>query len=313
MINNFSHAIMFHHFHNSVHPSGQGSIDGQTFHKMIRWLKKNYNLLSAEAFYDKAINRKLIDRDISLSFDDALLCQYDIALPILEEENIKAFFFIYSAPLKGKAENLEVFRYFRCVNYKSTEKFYIDFFQVVKNDFTKIYNEGANNFDQDSFLIEYPFYSSEDKWFRYIRDFLLNKNDYENVMFKIMKKRKFNYKEILKQLWMSELNIRKLSQNNHVIGLHSYNHPTMINMLTESKQEEEYRMNKAHLEEIIYPQTIKTMSHPCGRYNKATLKVLKKLDIKLGFKSNITVKSTVKSLLEIPREDHSNILKYMNL
>ena len=51
--------------------------------------------------------------DICLSFDDALRCQYDLALPVLKEYKIKAFFFIYSALLCGIDNYLEIFRDFK--------------------------------------------------------------------------------------------------------------------------------------------------------------------------------------------------------
>ena len=49
------------------------------------------------------------------------------------------------------------------------------------------------------------------------------------------------------------------------------------------------------------------MSHPCGNYNDDTLKILKKLGINVGFRSSL-VPSNIRSALEIPREDHSNII-----
>ena len=54
----------------------------------------------------------------------------------------------------------------------------------------------------------------------------------------------------------------------------------------------------------------KSMSHPFGRYNKNSLKVLKKLGIKIGFLSS-PVKS-VKSNLEIGRIDHNSFIKRMD-
>ena len=54
------------------------------------------------------------------------------------------------------------------------------------------------------------------------------------------------------------------------------------------------------------------MSHPCGDYNKNTLKVLKKLNISIGFRSNLSPnksKTINASNLEIAREDSSNIIK----
>lgn len=52
------------------------------------------------------------------------------------------------------------------------------------------------------------------------------------------------------------------------------------------------------------------MSHPCGKYNKDILKILKKLEIKVGFRDSMSP-SNINSNLEIPREDHSNILKFI--
>ena len=52
------------------------------------------------------------------------------------------------------------------------------------------------------------------------------------------------------------------------------------------------------------------MSHPCGEYNETTLPLLDSLGIKIGFRSNMSVRS-IKSSLEIPREDHANVLKSM--
>ncbi len=60
------------------------------------------------------------------------------------------------------------------------------------------------------------------------------------------------------------------------------------------------------------------MSHPNGSYNHNTHKVLEKLNIKIGFRSNNKVdkgKGMVKinnSNFEIAREDHSNIINLIN-
>ena len=49
------------------------------------------------------------------------------------------------------------------------------------------------------------------------------------------------------------------------------------------------------------------MAHPLGNYSNDTLKVLKKLGILVGFRDSLKP-PTIKSALEIPREDHTNIL-----
>ena len=91
--NNFFHGIMFHHFHDDgIHTKGQGSIDKDNFYKIINFIGRN-NILDADVFYEKFKNNNLKDNEVCLSFDDAIKCQIDIALPVLEELKIKSFFF----------------------------------------------------------------------------------------------------------------------------------------------------------------------------------------------------------------------------
>jgi len=80
-LKNYTHSIMFHHFHGADHPKGQGSISGNDFEEMIDWLTERYNLLSADLYMESLEQGALKQDDICLSFDDALLCQADIAVP----------------------------------------------------------------------------------------------------------------------------------------------------------------------------------------------------------------------------------------
>ena len=41
----------------------------------------------------------------------SIRCQYDVARPILDKYDIKAFFFIYSSILTDEPDLLEVFRF----------------------------------------------------------------------------------------------------------------------------------------------------------------------------------------------------------
>ena len=62
--------------------------------------------------------------------------------------------------------------------------------------------------------------------------------------------------------------INNLYKNNHIIGLHSHNHPTNINILSKRDQLKEYRQNINSLTKIIKSSVkLSSMSHPCGIYN----------------------------------------------
>ena len=83
---------MFHHFNGKGHKKSVGSISKSQFKKILNYIKKNYNLLNAEEFIARAIKKKLQLKDVCLTFDDNLKCQYDVAFPVLKKEKIQAFF-----------------------------------------------------------------------------------------------------------------------------------------------------------------------------------------------------------------------------
>ena len=304
----FTHSIMFHHFHDEKHLPAQGSLSSSDFSKMLDWLSSRYNLIGAKEYLGKFEEGYLADNDICLSFDDALLCQYDIALPILEEREIDAFFFIYSSVFSENPDNLEVFRYFRTNHFSDIDDFYYQFFKLIDNELKFEINQHRSKYLSLNYLDSFPFYTENDKWFRYLRDQVLGIQKYEQLMLYLMAKNNFSPNEILDYLWMSEDDVRDIAKSGHLVGLHSYSHPTKISKLSYDDQLYQYSENYKHLTSIV--GDVVSMSHPGGDYNDDTIKILGEIGIKIGFRSNIS-ETTIKSKFEVPREDHANIYKAM--
>ena len=298
---------MFHHFHDDFHPKSQGSIDKIQFEKIIDFLEENFNLLGAREFSKKTIDGNLKENDIVLSFDDALKCQFDVACPILHKRKISSFFFIYSSPFKNEPDLLEIYRYFRHTCYEKINFFYDDFFNIVKQNNVKKYNSCFKKFNQINYLKNYKFYSREDKWFRYLRDKYLSNFQYSEVMSRLMKEKNFIKENCYEKLWMTKSNLKNLDKMGHIVGLHSFYHPTLMENKSYEDQKLEYGKNLNHLETVFGKNKIYSMAHPCGSYNKDSLKILNELNIKIGFRSNME-KKPHQSNLEIPRQDHTNIL-----
>ena len=309
MIHKITHSVMFHHFHNDQHLPSQGSLSGSDFIKMIDWLGKKYNLLNANTYKKKFLNQELQEKDICLTFDDALKCQIDIAVPIMERYGIEAFFFVYSSAFGEHPDLLEVYRYFRTSAYYDIDKFYDDFFSYINKRDVKEFSNQYLKFTNLKYLSAFPFYSHNDRWFRYLRDQYLDNKDYHKIMKSLMLKKSFNIALAKKNLWMTENDLIKISNKGHVIGLHSYSHPTQMSKLNKSDQEMEYRKNFDHLSKLI-KKPIKTMAHPCGDYSKDTLNILNAMNIEIGFRSSMSIKR-ICSPLEIPREDNANVLREM--
>ena len=301
---------MFHHFHDDVHLPAQGSLGAAELRDMLDWLDRNYSLIGASEYKEKFKKNTLEDNEVCLSFDDALKCQYDIALPILQEKKLDAFFFIYSSAFIDNSNLLEIYRYFRINFFSDIDNFYKNFFQLLEKDDPCRYSKHFLIFNDLNYLSSFPFYSENDRWFRYLRDIYLTQIKYHQIMDYLMYENNFDIALARNILFMSEEDVKDIDKKGHTIGLHSFSHPTKMSRLSIHKQRIEYQKNYKHLSRLI-GKPIKTMSHPCGSYNKDTLSILTKLNIDIGFRSSLCP-NNVRSSLEIPREDQANIFKKMN-
>ena len=142
--NNFFHGIMFHHFHDEgIHTRSQGSISKDEFYKLIKFIGRE-KILNSEEFFNRFKENKLKEKDLCLTFDDSLGCQYDIALPVLEELNIKSFFFVNSSVFTENPDLLEVNRYFRKNYFKNVNEFYDNFFRIYGKSLNKYFIENES-------------------------------------------------------------------------------------------------------------------------------------------------------------------------
>lgn len=300
---------MFHHFHGGRHPRTQGSVSEHDFERILNYIGIA-RFLSPDTWLAKLQDNTLQESDLCLTFDDGLLCQKEVALPILERYRLKAFWFVYSSVFEGQLENLEIYRFFRTQYFKTIHDFYSLFFKRVGVSLSPYAHE------VETIRRQFPFYTEKDTQFRLLRDKILGKKNYEEIMDALLQEYDCEKSSLAKDLWMSNEDLKFLSQKDHQIGLHSYSHPTMLSYLSDEEQFEEYDKNYRHLKRVCGSSPV-AMSHPCNSYDEATLGILEKLGIQCGFRSNMFARnqggSLHSSVFEFPREDHANILLTMEL
>ena len=316
--NNFFHGIMFHHFHdNKTYLQGQGSISKEDFVNLINFIGRK-NILNANEFFIRFKEKKISEKDVCLTFDDSLKCQYDIAVPILDEFKIKAFFFVHTLFFTGDTDMLEIYRFFRLNFFRTVDEFYEEFFSIISN-YKKI--ELSIFFDKKKKIIDYnkkkyPFYSYNDIKFRLLRDNFLDKAEYDQIMLKMFEEKNFDYKSIITNLYFNKEDLIKLDSNGHVIGLHSHSHPTKMEKLNFEEQFNEYKNNANIISKILHGKKIFSMSHPLSSYNHETAEILQKLGIEIGFRDSMKIDANMSkinnSIYELAREDHANVLRNMN-
>jgi len=161
-------------------------------------------------------------------------------------------------------------------------------------------------FNPRTYLAGFPFYSDTDRKFRFVRDEALGPGRYRELMDRMISVAGIDVPAIAKTLWMDDAAIVTLHSAGHVIGLHSHTHPTRIEHLDDDGQRDEYFENYAYLNQLLDERPT-TMSHPCNSYNATTLMILRELGIALGFRANMA--AGFSSELELPREDHANLLR----
>ncbi len=303
-----AHGIMFHHFTDDHHPPVQGAMTADDLRDLIRFVGRQ-NILSAKEWLDRALNNDLDANHRCLTFDDNLRCQYDIVLPVLQSEGLTAFWFVYTSPLEGKAEKLEVYRQFRTTHFTSVDEFYSRFFRSVSQseEGTKV-REALNGFDPRGYLPQYPYYSDSDRVFRYVRDHVLGTERYNRAMDKLIAESDTSAAEIADELWLNAEQIKHLHDTGHIIGLHSHTHPTVVSGLPTETQAEEFERNRKALADIIGTSPT-TAAHPCNSYDAATLSIFSDMGVRMAFRADQT--KTEHGLLEMPREDHANIMARM--
>jgi peptidoglycan/xylan/chitin deacetylase (PgdA/CDA1 family) len=304
-----AHGIMFHHFHGQGHHPSQGSIDTQKLADMIDFLGGHSNIIDANLWLEKAVAGRLEPNDLCLTFDDALLCQKEIAVPVLKDLGHTAFFFVYSSVFEGEMERLEIYRTFRSTYFDNVEDFYGQFFAIIeKSAFGSKCAAALNNFSASTYLPHSPFYTDDDRKFRFLRDDVLGADDYNVLMDQMIKASPTSLEELSRGIWMKDEDLVALAAAGNVVGLHSYTHPTVLSSLSAERQDFEYTKNINHLERVLgdLPSTV---SHPCNSYDTGTLGLLNGLGIQLGFRA--TMSEPGKKGLEYPREDHANIVRMM--
>ncbi len=308
----FPQGIMFHHFHDKKkHPPGQGSISKDDFYKIIKYIGKK-NILGPEEFFERLKNKRLKNHNTTLTFDDTLRCQYDIAIEVLEDLNIKAFFFAYTSVYDGESDSMEVFRYFRLNFFENINLFYKLYFENVDLDLKKFFEKNKKQIQIRK--KKFPFYSLEDVKFRVLRD-SMSFEKYSDNMKKLFYLKNFDERKYFYKIFLRKSDLKNIHNLNHKIGLHSHNHPISMEKVSYENQLKEFTLNQTKLSKIlnINKKKINSMSHPYGAYNKNTLKILTNLGIEIGFKEHNYIDNNMKKInnsnLEIARENHANIMK----
>ena len=308
----FHHGLMFHRFRSCLdEASCQGALTPEEFERVLLYVGLE-NILAPNEWLSRLEENRLGENDLCVTFDDGLRCQVEHALPVLERHGLRAFWFVYSCVFdnSGIIAKSEIYSHAAAQLGGTTP--------LLRELLRRCPSEMRAQLDSPEFagyaqgMREVaPFYSLNDIKYRFLRDRAVDKHCFESLMDDIIKERGVLAEVIVRRLWLDNLDLKVLSANDHVIGLHSYDHPYRMAELGCEAQREQYLKNFSHIESVTNIRPV-SMSHPLNSYNTHLLNSLNALGIKCGFRATVMHPAggaVNPNHLELAREDGATLAR----
>lgn len=269
--------------------------DADLFEEKIKNIKKRNKIISLEE-YDKIDLSKDGNKEnyVMLTFDDGTIDHYNIVYKILKKYNCPGLFFISSNIFNKEILDIQIIHRLLSLN-KFDEMYEILISELQKINFSFDNNDINNSLD-----------NKKTAMFKQLLQYKLPYNVRKNIINKLVKK--YNISTNFEDYYINIEQLKEMKQNGMYFGIHTSNHHN-LRLLNYNDQFNEINNNLNVLKENnLLENNLLAIAYPYGIYNEDTIKILKELNIKYGFKASIT---NEESSFEINRID-CNILKEVN-
>lgn len=270
----------------------------QSFKNQLLLFKNQADFLSAAdlvADINEILNSK--NNYFFITFDDGLKEQYQLALPILDELNIPAVFFVNSINhIERKLSTVHKIHLLRSI--VSSEILYR---QV--QDFTGLKLGNKNIENAHSF---YRFDEPNAAELKYFLNVFLNIEKQKEFVDDLFKQH-FDEIAILEKLYMSHKELQHIASKNY-LGSHTHSH-LPLGLYNDEDIERELTTTKAHLENT-FSTAIELVSYPYGTrevVTKNVAKLAKEAGYKIGFTTMAGTNNHLDELLLLNRFDCNDL------
>lgn len=238
------------------------------------------------------------DNHFLITFDDGLKEQFDCALPILDELDIPALFFVNSINhIEKKISLAHQIHLVRSVI--SSEELFENLVKDSNRKLSQLEIIKAHQF--------YRFDNRQSAELKYFLNVLLNFATQEKFINSIFTKH-FNENEVLESLYMDTNEIQQLIKRGY-IGSHTHTH-LPLGIYDEQTIAYELETTKKYLENLG-GTTIDCVAYPFGTKEAATEEVgrlAKQVGYKLGFTTKPAVNNSSNNLLLLNRFDCNDLV-----
>ena len=282
--------------------------------KYFRFLKfKNFKKQldyfdSKSKFVTKDQFKKIIKKEIKppknsilLTFDDGFIDHYKYAYKELKKRNIFGIFFVSVAPLEKKLF-LNVHKIHLLIGKIKGKILLNQLNSIIKPKM--IDKNGFKEFETKTYSFQNEHKSVIN--FKRMLNYFINNKYKGKILDQLLNINKIKMK--VRDFYLSINHIKEMNNNGMLIGSHTFSHE-VLSKLSPKKQGQEISSSIKFLSKKVGINNFITFCFPYGEkftYNKSTLKILKKYNIKASFivdSRKVDHRSFLFDNLEIPRYD----------
>ncbi len=278
------------------------ALEFKSFKKQVNFLKKKFNIINQDNLIEILNNKKIPKKpSILLTFDDGFSDHYKYVLPYLSKKKLSGIFFPSVETIEKNIVSDTHKIHFILEKQNDNRKvlksifFYLDKFFKISPNKINLKNLNLDNHvnDKETMII------------KNLLQFYLEKKIRKKIINLLFKKFvTSDEKAFSEKLYMKKKQIKIMLQNNMKFGVHGYEHLWLGNLKTHN-QKIDIKKSLNFFKKKLLTSTNLSFCYPYGSYNKNTLKILKKFDIKYGFSSDpgSITKKNINQLLTLPRFD----------
>jgi peptidoglycan/xylan/chitin deacetylase (PgdA/CDA1 family) len=266
----------------------------EDFKKQIKYLKKNYTFFNP----NNEIKNYLKKRICWLTFDDGYIDHYNFVLPILEENKIKASFFI-SSNIENK-KILEVNK-IQFILEKKNSKDLLNEIKILYNSILRLNSNAKIDQTIKKIKFDHRYDTKETIIVKRLLQRDLNQKIRKQIINLLFKKYVENNEvKFHKELYMNVKHLKIIKKLGHEIGNHTQSHE-WLSRLNKNNQNLEINKNLIFLRKHKLINKKWTMCYPFGDYNAYTLEVLRKLNCSRALTTQVGPTTNRSNLLKLPR------------
>ena len=296
-------AIMYHYVR-EFNPefSNFKYLDVNNFQNQLDFLEKEYGFVDKNDWNNiiHNINTKELPKGVILTFDDAMSCHYEYVFKILKQRKLWGIFFVPTMPYTSN-EILDVHKIHLLCGKFDGNKLLKKCIELVDSNSLKF--KQNNEFNSLTYSNQSNFEGISQ--FKRILNYFIDDNIKKDVIDEICNYFKLNLD--LNNFYVSEKNLKQMSDEGMVIGSHTVNHPVMSKLDSDTQRKE--IIDSFDFLDSIISLSNKVYCHPYGgthSFNDNTITLLNELNIDYAFSvanRNISLKDFRDNKYALPRYD----------